>query len=946
MSKAAVGAVKKRVAAFFVAIALGNFSLLAANPATQLAFTAQPPSTVVGAAITNVVVQLKDKIGTNFVQSGVVISLALNKGGGLAGFTNATTDASGKAAFTNLNVSLAANGISLVASAPSLKSANSSAFNISKGSTVTTFVAPTNALIYGLNITLTATVTAAAPASGLATGLVTFKDGGTILGTAALNTSGVATFSTNRISAATASHTLTAVYGGDANFLASTSGSFLLSVGKFALTVSGVTAGNKIYDGTTNATLNFSNAVLSAALTGDLVTLNVSAAKGVFASKTVGSNKTVTVTGLALAGVSAGNYFVTPTAPTANITPRNLVITAKGVNKIYDATTKASVTLADNRVTADVFTNGYAAATFTNKNVGTAILINVSGLFIGGADAGNYSLSNLTATATANITPAPLTVSGILASNKIYDATTAATLNCSNALVVTVFAGDAVMLNSASAKGVFVNKNVGSGKAVQVSGLTLGGTNAGNYSLTQPATTANITPCSLTIIAKGMNKIYNAATNATVTLADNRLSGDGLIDSYASASFTNKNVGAAILINVSSLAIAGADSPNYVLSATNASASANITPFSLSVSGVVANNKIYDATKTATLNFSNAALVTVFSGDTVTLNTGAALAAFANKNVGTNKVVTVSGLTLAGASVGNYTLTQPTTTAIITPCNLVITAKGVNKIYDGTTNATVTLADNRITGDVFKDTYFSASITSPTVGMSLLVNVYSLAIGGTDAGNYNLAATNTATTANILPAALVVTATNLSRPYATTNPVFSYFCSGFVVGESLTNSDLTGAPALATTAKTNSVVGTYIISIAKGTLSSVNYKFTFANGVLTVTKADTAALLTTTINPARTNQNVTFATTVNPLAGTMLLPSGVIQFKCNGTNKLGNVAAQLAGVSGQTYVIETSADLMHWSPLSTNVADTNGIVSLIDSNAVAFPSRFYRAYTP
>ena len=1016
-SQTTVGAVKKRVAAFLVAIALGNFPLLAANPATQLAFTAQPPSTVVGAAITNVVVQLKDKTGTNATQSGVVISLALNKGGGLAGVTNATTDATGKAAFTNLKISTAINGISLVASATGLKSATSSAFNISKGSTAASLVASTNALIYGQNITLTATVSAAAPASGLATGTVTFKDGATILGTAALNASGIATFSTNRISAVTASHTLTAVYAGDTNFLASTSGSFSLSAGKLALTVSGVIANNKIYDGTTTTTLNFSNAVLNAALAGDTVTLNSAAAKGTFASKTVGTSKTVTVTGLALAGVSAGNYSVTPPAPTANITPRSLAVTAKGANKIYDATTKAVVTLADNRLVGDVFTNGYATATFASKNVGTAILINVSGLVIGGTDAGNYALSNLTATATANITPAGLTVSGIIASNKIYDATTTATLNYSSALLVTVFTGDVVTLNSATAKGVFANKNVGAGKTVQVSGLTLAGTNAGNYSLTtQPVTTASITPRSLTITAKGVNKIYNAATNATVTLADNRVAGDVLTDSYASASFTNKNVGTTILINVIGLAIAGTDSTNYVLFATSATATANITAFPLTVSGTLANNKTYDATRTATLNFSNAALVTVFSGDIVTLNTSTALATFANKNVGTNKAVTISGLALAGANAGNYTFTQPAATANITPRSLSITATGVNKAYNGNTNATVTLADNRIAGDLLNDSYAAAGFISPSVGTNLLVNVYGLAIAGTDVGNYNLAATSTATTANILPATLVVTAANLSRPYATTNPVLSWVCSGFVAAESLTNSDVTGAPALTTTAKTNSVVGTYAITIAKGTLASLNYKFTFANGVLTVTKADTAALLTTTINPARTNQNVTFAATINPLARTVLPPTGVIQFKCNGTNKLGNavslnnsaanltviaanlgqnnavitaeysdpagnfnpstnsltqtilsavavppapcklcltpdfhcgnMAAQISGESGQTYIIEASADLIHWSPLSTNVADTNGIVSLIDSNAVAFPSRFYRAYTP
>ncbi len=39
---------------------------------------------------------------------------------------------------------------------------------------------------------------------------------------------------------------------------------------------------------------------------------------------------------------------------------------------------------------------------------------------------------------------------------------------------------------------------------------------------------------------------------------------------------------------------------------------------------------------------------------------------FADDSVGTGKTVTVSGLTITGADSGNYTLTQPTTTADIT----------------------------------------------------------------------------------------------------------------------------------------------------------------------------------------------------------------------------------------------------------------------------------------
>jgi hypothetical protein len=67
----------------------------------------------------------------------------------------------------------------------------------------------------------------------------------------------------------------------------------------------------------------------------------------------------------------------------------------------------------------------------------------------------------------------------------------------------------------------------------------------------------------------------------------------------------------------------------------------------------------------------------VISGDTVNLNKTGATGAFADKNVGTAKVVTVSGLALTGADAGNYLVTQPTATANITARDLTVSADGV-----------------------------------------------------------------------------------------------------------------------------------------------------------------------------------------------------------------------------------------------------------------------------
>ena len=79
---------------------------------------------------------------------------------------------------------------------------------------------------------------------------------------------------------------------------------------------------------------------------------------------------------------------------------------------------------------------------------------------------------------------------------------------------------------------------------------------------------------------------------------------------------------------------------------------ANITQASLSVLGLTADDKVYDASTAATLDTSAASLLGVFSGDTVTLDASGATGTFASQDVGTGIMVTVTGLTLGGAQGG------------------------------------------------------------------------------------------------------------------------------------------------------------------------------------------------------------------------------------------------------------------------------------------------------
>ncbi|MFN4257951.1 MAG: beta strand repeat-containing protein [Gemmataceae bacterium] len=473
-----------------------------------------------------------------------------------------------------------------------------------------------------------------------------------------------------------------------------TSRQFTIIINPRPLTVS-ATAQNKVYDGNANASVTLSDDRLS----GDVLTVHFTSAT--FNNKNVGTNKTVTVSGISITGADAANYTVSPTATTtANITARTLNVTAQAQNKVYDGTVNATITFNDDRIAGDVLTVTFTSATFNNKNVGTNKPVTISGVNLSGADAGNYTLTSPPTSSQADITVRTLTVSAT-AENKVYDGNANATVNLSDNRV----AGDVLTISFTSA--TFNNKNVGTNKTVTVSGISITGTDAGNYTLgsTTATTTANITARTLTVSATAQNKVYDGNANATVTLSDNRVSGDVLTVHFTSATFNNKNVGTNKTVTVSGISITGADAANYTVSPT-ATTTANITARTLNVTAQ-AQNKVYDGTVNATINFSDDRI----AGDVLTVTFTSAT--FNNKNVGTNKTVTVSGLALSGADAGNYTLASSpvTTQADITPASLTVRADNKFKGF-GMPNPELTFT---ITGFVTGEDLASSGVNGEPV---------------------------------------------------------------------------------------------------------------------------------------------------------------------------------------------------------------------------------------
>jgi hypothetical protein len=207
---------------------------------TYDAFIAKLSATVTGAATTTTIVasQSSTVFGQQVTFTAAVspsLSSALTPTGNVT-FTDGSTTlgtaalSSGTAIFNTS--ALTAGGHSVTASYAgdsNFASSTSAALSqtVGQGSTMATVATSTNPGIVGQPVTITVTVTPVAPASGTPTGTVTFLDGTASLGTGTLS-GGQATFTTSSVAAG--SHSITANYAGDTNFVASTSTSLSLPV--------------------------------------------------------------------------------------------------------------------------------------------------------------------------------------------------------------------------------------------------------------------------------------------------------------------------------------------------------------------------------------------------------------------------------------------------------------------------------------------------------------------------------------------------------------------------------------------------------------------------------------------------------------------------------------------------------------------------------------------
>jgi len=551
---------------------------------------------------------------------------------------------------------------------------------------------------------------------------------------------------------------------------------------------------------------------------------------------------------------NVGNYAINGSGLTANngnytfqqaagnntgliINPAVLTYTADTASRSYGSAnppftgTVLGLVNSDTQASATTGVLSFTSPATTASNVGN-YAINGSGLT---ANNGNYTFQQAAGNTTALvINPAQLLYTAHAVSRTYGDVNPAPSGTVSgfvNGDTQTSATTGTLSFSSAATSSTGVGNY-----AINGSGLTA---NSGNYMLAQASgnpTALTINPAQLTAFVLAKNKVYDATTSAFGHLANisGVLNGDDVSVNASSATFrfNDKNVGNGKTITEAGATLSGRAASNYTL--TVRPGAANITPATV-VAAVSASDKLYDTTTEASGR--TGALSGAFRNDDVQADSTHAVYAFSGKNVGTNKSVLASGVTLMGADARNYTLALANGSAAITPAAVTASVTANSKTYDGTLATTGSLGS--LTGVLGHDSLTlnsanaSYSFFNPNSGTGKAVAATGATLGGSDAANYRLSIRNGL--ANITPVPVTVSVAGANRLVGAPNPAFvAVYNGGSVPGISIP--DLLSSISFSVNAKPASGPGTYTIT---GTSTYPDVDLTVLPGTLTINFAST-----------------------------------------------------------------------------------------------------------
>jgi len=464
-------------------------------------------------------------------------------------------------------------------------------------------------------------------------------------------------------------------------------------VSYYPVIAGGLSAQNKVYDGTDAATLT-GTPVLTGVYPADPNVSVTGSFTGSFASPDAGNNIAVSYSsGFTLSGGQAGDYVIAGFTPlSANITPAPLAAAIiNDPTKTYDGTASATLDLGNFQLTGFVSGQGatvtatsgsYNSADVTVANTVTSSIAASQVAADAGTLLANYILP-ASASGAGTINPAPLAAAIINDPTKTYDGTASATLDLGNFQLTGFVAGQGAAVTATSgsynsADVTVANTVTSSIAASQVAADA--GTLLANYILPASASgagTINPAPLAAAII-NDPTKTYDGTASATLGLGNFQLTGfvagqgaavTATSGSYNSADVTVANTVTSSIAASQVAADAGTLLANYLLPA-SASGPGTITPAPLNVLITGDPTKIEDGNNLITLTPADytilgfvggqGASITQTSGFYATANAGVqpVSAALASVDYAANNGTDLSNYSLPANAAGSGTITS------------------------------------------------------------------------------------------------------------------------------------------------------------------------------------------------------------------------------------------------------------------------------------------------
>ena len=260
-------------------------------------------------------------------------------------------------------------------------------------------------------------------------------------------------------------------------------------------------------------------------------------------------------------------------APTSTLYPTlkgyktPLTVTVSSLSKVYDSNVYSSgYTVTYSGFTGSDSASDLGGSVVYGGSAATATDVGSHTITASGLTSSKYSFNYVAGK--LNINKAPLTISGLTGADRVYNGSTAASL--SGEANVSAFGSDVVTLTGTPTVS-FIDKHVGTGKAITVTGYSLAGADSDNYILTQPSDlTADITPyelqlSGLSVEDKKHDGGKGAKLNGTALIAS-PLDGEVVqLAGTGEAAFSDSKAGKNLLVSLSGYRLAGQDASNYKL---------------------------------------------------------------------------------------------------------------------------------------------------------------------------------------------------------------------------------------------------------------------------------------------------------------------------------------------------------------------------------------------